>query len=454
MTLTAADAVDQTVELLKARKAECEKLDRIHEYWRGCQALPVVPQAVPLEVRRMAQMSRVNVLGLVVDVLAQSLYVVGYRQERAVADDPTWEVFQANRLDAHQTGVHRAALAYGTAYTTVLPGDPAPVIRGASPRRLTALYGDDPEWPVYALEVRPSGRGVTYRLYDDTDVYFLEEAAGPIPPGQDWNPSFVENRPHGAGVTPVVRFRNTEDLDDEHRGEIEPLMSLQDQIDFTTFDLLVAQHYAAFRQRYVLGWLAADEQQKAKASASRLWTFDDADVKVGEFGQTDLGGYLDSRQSTLEHLATISQTPPHYLLGKLVNLSAEALAAAEAGQRRKIAERETTFGESWEQTLGLAAVLQGGTAEVSAQVRWRDTEARALASTVDALGKMAQMLNVPVQVLWEQIPGWTQQDVERAKAVAASADSIGSLTALLDRQMGVTPPTPSPAPAATNGSGG
>lgn len=447
MSLAAADAVDRTVELLKMRKAECDKLDEIHRYWRGKQPLPVVPRAVPVEVRRMAAMSRVNVMGLVVDVLAQSLYVVGYRQEQAVDDDPVWSVWQQNKLDAHQTGVHRSALAYGTAYTTILPGDSAPVIRGVSPRRLTALYGDDPEWPVMALEVRGT-KQVTYRLYDDTSVYFFDEDETARRPGEKWHPVFVERQDHDAGVCPVVRFRNVEDLDDEVCGEIEPLMPLQDQIDFTTFDLLVAQHFAAFRQRYVLGWLAADEAEKAKASASRLWTFDDPDVKVGEFGQTDLGGYLESRESTLQHLATISQTPPHYLLGKLVNLSAEALAAAEAGQRRKLAERETTFGESWEQTLGLAARLTGGEMSDSAQVRWRDTEARALASTVDALGKMAQMLGVPVQVLWEKIPGWTQQDVERAKALAESADSIGSLTALLDRQMGM-----SPLPA-SNGTGG
>jgi hypothetical protein len=95
------------------------------------------------------------------------------------------------------------------------------------------------------------------------------------------------------------------------------------------------------------------------------------------------------------------------------------LAAAEAGQRRKIAQRETTFGESWEMVFGLAATAMDDKVTDGAQVRWRDTEARALASTVDALGKMAQMLNIPPQMLWERIPGWTQQDVERAKAMAA-----------------------------------
>jgi len=432
--LTESEVVDWTVRLLKTRKAEAEKLTRIHQYWKGDQPLPVAPRGVPVEVKRMAQMSRVNVLGLVVDVLAQSLYVVGYREQGEPSDDEVWAVWQANALDAHQTGVHRAALAYGTSYVLVLPGDPGPVVRGVSPRRLTALYGEDPDWPEVALEVRRTDMGTSYRLYDAEAVWFLDQ--GDKRPGSDWNPVLDERQVHGIGSCPVVRFRNHDDLDDDLSGEIEPLIPLQDQIDFTTFDLLVAQHFQSFRQRYVLGWTSESETEKAKAAASRLWTFDDPDVKVGEFGQTDLSGYLDSRESTLQHLATISQTPPHHLLGKLVNLSAEALAAAESGQRRKIAEREVLFGEAWEQTLGLAARLEKREVSAGAQVRWRDTEARALASTVDALGKMAQMLNVPPAMLWEKIPGWTQQDVERAKAELASADAIGGLAALLDRQMG------------------
>jgi hypothetical protein len=72
--------------------------------------------------------------------------------------------------------------------------------------------------------------------------------------------------------------------------------------------------------------------------------------------------------------------------------------------------------------------------DTSAQVVWRDTEARSLAATVDALGKLTQMLGVPPQSLWERIPGVTQQDVEAWKAQAATADPLGQLTQLLDAQ--------------------
>jgi hypothetical protein len=427
------EVVELATKLLAARTGEMERLDRIYLYLRGKQGLPAVPEGVPTEVRKLAQMSRVNLIRLVIDVPAQALYVAGYRGSDSDEDDESWGAWQANQLDARQTGVHRAALSYGASYVNVLPGTPRAVVRGLSPRKATCFYGADDVWPVYALEDRTVPGGARrYRLYDSTHIYELVDgtsaltlAGGP--------------REHGLMVTPFVRFRNLLDLDDDQVGEVEPLMPLQDQTDFTTFALLVAQHYQSFRQRYVMGWTTEDETVKAKAGASRMWTFDDPDVKVGEFGQVDLTGYLASRESTIQHLATISQTPPHHLLGKLVNLSAEALVAAESGHRRKIAEREINFGEAWEQVLGLVALAEGREPDIGAQVRWEDTEARAFAATVDALTKL-QAMGVPLQMLFEKIPGWTKTDVDRAIELVESGDAIAGLQRMLEQQ--AAPPAP------------
>jgi hypothetical protein len=127
----------------------------------------------------------------------------------------------------------------------------------------------------------------------------------------------------------------------------------------------------------------------------------------------------------------VSQTPAHELVGQLVNLSAEALAAAEASKQRKVEQRQTVFGESWEQVFELGDEMAGRTVDYGAEVRWRDTEARALAATVDALGKMAQMLMIPPEMLWEKIPGVSTKDVARWKDAAARGDSLASLEELL-----------------------
>ena len=431
MALSQTEVVAQTRLMLGWRAADRSRLDRLYEYIHGEQRFLWLPSSPPAEVRRIADMSRVNVLGLVIDSVAQSMYVDGYRSAKQEAEAPAWDVWQRNGMDARQLGVHRAALGYGVSYVVVLPGDPVPVIRGVSPRDMTTVYGEDDEWPMWALERRRSAvkDATLFRLFDDDMAYWVSvDASG--------STEFVSSEEHGVGHVPVVRFLAKSDLDEEITSEVDDLIPLQDQINLTTFGLLVTQHYGAFPQRWIAGWMAESEDEKMDAKQNKLWTFDDADTKVGILPGADLKGYIESRQDSLKTLAAISQTPAHALRGELVNLSAEALAAAEQAERRKITERETMFGESWEQALALTAGIGGMDADAAAQVRWKDTEARAFAATVDALGKMAQMLGIPYQELWERVPGVTQSDVERWKSAAARGDALGQLTQLLDRQAG------------------
>jgi hypothetical protein len=475
--LSADRAVEQAEILKGYHQGEREALDTIRRYWKGRQGLPaVIPSAAPREVRTMAEIARVNVCSIVIDTLAQSMFVDGFRGKGEEDDAAVWDVWQANKMDARQTGLHRAAFAYRASYAIVLPGDPLPVIRPQSPRNLTAVYGEDPDWPMWALERLGAG---AWRLFDDEAVYYLSEEKRSGQKSAAF--SFNESREHGLGVTPVVRFLDEEDLDADDDvepestgrgrrragmdvpmgGQIVPLMSMQDQIDLHTFGLLVAEWYGAFRQRYAIGWVAPSEKKlleemvdsedpteaaaqaeaarraaQMRSAASQLWTFDEnpEDLKLGEFEQTNLDGYIKSREASMKHAATLSQTPVHELIGELVNLSAEALVAAEKGRDRKVEERKALLGESHEQMLRLAGRAGGFDVPEDAQVVWRDTSARAFAATVDALGKLVQMLGVPPQELWERVPGVTRADIQRWKQAAEEGDAFAFLGDMLERQ--------------------
>jgi len=414
--LTASQAADLAAELLELRAKDLPRLDKIHAYWRGSQPHPSVPRGATEEIKSFARMSRVNICRLVVAVPAQKMVIDGFRDTDVSEDESVWQMWQANGLDADQGGLIRSALAYGATYMVVLPGDEWPVLRGCSPRFLTAAYGSDRRWPVAAIELRDERDGTAVTLYDDEAVYrfapvdLSNSAALGTPGGDQLRVQSVGE--HAAGVCPVVRVRNTADLEEEPDSEVEDIMALQDQLDETVFSLKVAERYAAFRQRWMIGWSTDDEAEAVKLSAQRLMTVDaDPDaVKLGEFEQTDLAGYLDSRRATLESFGIVSQTPPHNLVGQMVNLSAEALVAAEVGSDRKDGETRNVMGEDIEQALRLGAELMGVEVSDSAQVHWKDTEARSLGQTIDALGKMVQMLGVPPQATWERIPGVTQQD--------------------------------------------
>lgn len=434
MPLTTTEALELTEELIDIRDGERSRLDMIHEYliddpnrrWLGG-----LPQGVPDDVRRLAKISRVNVLKYVVNSRVQNMYVDGFQMPDSADNLAPWRIWQANGMDARQIGVHRAALAYGAAYVVVLPGDTLPVIRGKSPRQMTVVYGVDDMWPSAALE----------RLGEDTWRLIDEEAVYRIDMGQR---SVAEPAMHGMTyfgepVCPVVRYRDTDDLDVPVRGIVEPFIPLQDQVNITSFGLQVAQHYGAFRQRYIIGWLAETEQQALKMGASKLMTFEDApaDVHVGEFGQTDLRGYIESREASIRHLATVSQTPVHELLGEMINLSAEALEAARASHHAAIDENRIMSGESHEQTLNLAGEQLGFVPDPAASVTWRDTRIRSLTEAAEGLGALVERLGVPPRALWQRVPGVAQHELEQWKTMADDGDPFADLERLLDRQSNV-----------------
>jgi hypothetical protein len=452
---------------------ERQQLDVLRLYVTGKQALPlVVPKDAPAEVRELARIARINLIKIVVEAMVESLFVDNFRSPDTgptdMPDDPEgvldddaadpvseiWRVWQKNRMDGGQSGLYRAIFTYGYGYAAFTPGRPLPVIRCFSPRTMTALYGDDPEWPAMALERRRGGR---YRLYDSTHVYTFDFNA------DEKKLALVAGQPeeHGSPYCPVVKYTDVVDLDvddepeslspvgrrqNETRmvaGQVAPLMTLQDQADVSSFALKAAEWYAGFRQRWVIGWTPSSSGEKVKSAASQLWTFDENpdDVRVGEFSQTDLRGFLESRESVAKFAATLSQTPVHELIGELVNLSAEALAAAEAGRDRKVGLARTGIGESHEQLAQGIGALMGLDIPEDIEVVWRDTSARAFGAIVDGLGKLAQMLQIPPQMLWDRIPGVTRQDVRRWKVEAAKGDVMASLTGMLDAQA-----DPAPAP--------
>jgi len=441
MPLTNPQVFEAVEELKNQRSTDMARLDKIRNYLRDDpdrKNLEGLPSGTPAEMQRLARLSRVNMLKFVVNSRVQSMYVDGFRAPRADSDVDTWAVWQANGMDARQIGVHRAALAYGAAYLTVLPGETddgnlVPVMRGASPRNLTTVYGDDDMWPLLALEKRRARSGELWRLIDDEAVYWVRY------PKDSARPEMGDVDIHDVGVVPVIRYSDTNDLDDPTTGIVEPFIPLQDQINMTTFGLLVAQHFGAFKQRWIIGWLAEDEEQRLKASASVLFTVDEdpSQVQIGEWSETDLSGYIQSREATLKHLATVSQTPAHELIGEMVNISADALVAAEASKQRAIEENKRVVGEAHEQALNLAGQMIGVEPDTGAFVRWQDSEARSLAQLVDALGKAVSLLGIPPQALWDRVAdamGVPQQEVEGWRALAQSGNAFAGLEQMLREQ--------------------
>ena len=247
-------------------------------------------------------------------------------------------------------------------------------------------------------------------------------------------------------MPPIIWFANNLDLAGESRSDIAPFIPLASWIDQDTFDRLVVQRFGAWRVRYITGMAKPTDDEKARLEAQALRVEDllvspNADTKFGTLEPTSLDGYIASRDSDIRDLAAVTQTPPHHLLGLSPNVSAEGLVEAQAGLMRKVDERNHLFGESWERTLRLGAYMcdmDDEARDFESQMAWKDTESRSLAQAADALGKLATMLQVPVELLWERIPGWTSKDSEDAKKLLDELRAEAMLMAELE--MGATTP--------------
>lgn len=448
---------------------------KIRRYLAGDHDLPYIPRGARAEFKALAEKAITNWLPLISSTFAKAMWADGYRAGKSAENSKPWDYWQINGLDARQAIAHRGALEYGASYTLVLPGDPGkPYIRPLQATRAMAWYeDDDDEWPVQGLILkgRQLDGSVLWQAVTADAVYDISE---PVKPKRRRGPSLELVGPpleHGLGVVPLVRFR--ERLDGASTGVIWPHIGLQNRINEAVFTLLIALQYASFRQRWATGLaIPVDENptlsvpnpdydeetgptednpeflvipnptfgqpiEPFDAAVDRVWVSDDANTKFGDFQQTDTGKHLEAYDSAVSTLAALAEVPPNVLRGTIQNVSADALASMYDSTTRRVGEFETLFGESWEQTLRLAALADGdkaGATDTKSQIRWRDTEARSLAATVDALGKMVQMLGVPNEAAWERIPGVTDTDIQRWRNMQPSDGGINALANALTRQ--------------------
>lgn len=438
--------IKHSIAMIDRDREDLEKVDR---YTRGIQKSPFMPRKANPEFLELSKRSLHNVIPLLVDAPVNALAVDGYRRGDKTGNPDEWKFWQQNHMDQRQSFVHREAITSGKAYVAVLPSktDPKrPEIRGFASMRMFAGY-DDPvfdSFPKYALylnsteytESRP-----TKGLYiDSTHVYDVEV---------DGAVRVTSSRPHFMKVCPVVRFAPNLDLLGRTRGMVEGLIPFQDKLNQMWLNLLITQHYTGFAIRTATG-LAPMERLDENGmpvldengqptfippvlDPSTMLMSPNPDTKFGQLPSSPTSDFQEAIELVVRHMCAVTETPPHYMLsGKLANLSADALAAAEAAFTRRCGEYQASFGESWELVLRLCALVakdEALDAVEDAEVQWSDKGNRSLAQAVDAALKLTQM-GVPVDITLTKVPGFSQQDID---AVKERIDDMDGVSGAADR---------------------
>lgn len=412
----------------------CQEEQRLKELGRWMEGKqPFCTKASPrdIEKRALLELSRSPWLGLSVSIFAQAMYVDGYRSPGERDNATPYKTWIQNNFQAHQISIHRAAIGYGYSYARVLPGvdfqgNKTAVMRGVHPRRMYALF-DDPvgdEFPEYALEYMPDNK--TWRWYTD-EVY--HEFVNPEYSGKF---KYVGTTDHNIGVCPVVRYVNQMDLDGRCVGDVEPVIAVAARIDKTDYDRLLVQHFNSWKIRYATGLEQAEtdvdrDADKRKLAQDDILVSSDPQVTFGTLQETNMDPFIAAHESDVESLASMEQLPSHLFTGKVINVSAEALAASRAQTTAKLLEKQTSMGVSHARLLRLAAAVGGdatAAGDFEARVRWQDVEVRSLAQAADAYGKIAQQLGFPRHLLWKYIPNIDATDVEEAMTEALSDDKL------------------------------
>jgi len=422
-------------EIDDLREAARRKLDgqaaraRHYQQYFDCEAgiVALLDTEERQTFRTFLRESGANFCELIVNAVAERLTVVGFRFEGADAD--AWQIWQASHMDADSQLAQIDALVTGSGFVLVQPDDDNPTgveMTVESPLEACVLYEPGSR----------RRRAAGYKRYSDdggatdTEVLILPDQIITWEAHAQLHGPLIEENP--AGEVGLVELRPQPQTSRPPRSELASAVSVQDRIHTTIFNRLVATDYGAFRQIWATGIKVARDVIKGEGGetvrvvrpfdigSNRLLTNENPDGRFGHFPESGLKGYLDSVEQDANHLAAISQTPPHYLLATVANLSADAIKAAEAGLVSKVTRRQLFLGEDYEDAMRMALRMRGNpaAADVEAEVLWRDPETRSLGQLVDSLVKM-RTLGVPLEVLWERY-GASPQEIERWRELAAA----------------------------------
>jgi hypothetical protein len=163
---------------------------------------------------------------------------------------------------------------------------------------------------------------------------------------------------------------------------------------------------------------------------NRLFTVEAPDAKVFDLEASDLKNYVEAIEMFIQHLAAQTNTPPHYLLGKMLNVSGDALAAAESGLVSKVEDKKSPFGEGHEEAMRLAFRAKGDEERANAldaETLWAPSERRSFAQVVDGAVKLAQ-IGLPAETVMQEL-GWSPQRIAQVQVQRIAGDVFAPLTA-------------------------
>jgi hypothetical protein len=454
---------------LRTRRTE---IDRNERYYRGKQPLRFASDEFKKYHGQRYQGFADNWVQVVADAPVERLTVTGVMPTGATQADPeSWRVWQMNGLDADSQLGFLGAVNSGRAFVLVWgdPEDPeTPQVTfedasqcivayepGSRRNRIAALKrwedgGDDYATLYLADEVWKFKRARSGQAQKSTGLQDVDDELKKWElrdSGEEPNP-----QPNPLGVVPMVELLNRPTLVGEPVSDISGVIAIQDAVNLLWAQLFTTSDYASFPTRIVLGAerpvvpvldasgtiVGERPVDMEKFAVDRVQFFTGDNVRTEEWSAANLNAYADIIETAVGHIAAQTRTPAHYLIGKMANLSGDALIAAETGLVKRVDEKQLWFGQALREVFRLIALAQGDEVKAEAisggRVLWADAQSRSQAQLTDALLKL-KTLGFPFEFLALQY-GLTPTEVVDLMAMRekeSMSDPMGAFTQMLSQ---------------------
>lgn len=399
-----------------------------------------------------------NWCGVVADSPAERLHVTGFRLDTSARQTDTeralWRaVWQDNDLDAQSAQGFLESIVAKRSFAIVWGDeDDRPVVTWEHPSQVLVEYAaDNPRRRTAAVKLWADDELEYLTLYLPDEVWKWERrlrGAGSLhlPEGHaayGWSPREVEGEPwpleNPLGLVPVVELSNRPRLGREPMSDIAGTMAMQDAINLLWAYLFNAADFASMPARVIMGQAPPmvpilDENgqkvgekpvDKELLAQGRLLWLTGQSTSIGSWAPADLTAFTNIVEVAVGHIAAQTRTPQHYLVGKMANLSGDALKAAETGLVKKVEEAQVHFAAPIREVFRLAALVQGDADLADAASRgtvvWKDAESRSEAQLVDGLQKLGS-LGFPFEWLAERY-GLSDTEITRVMQMRA-ADAV------------------------------
>lgn len=310
----------------------------------------------------------------------------------------TRSIWQANRMATRAGEVHKAALKNGDAYAIVWPNARGEaIIYPNKSTNVSVVYDEDnPGLISWAAKYwQTADKRIRLNLFypDRIERYVSPksnvQSLGSGVEGRasidfstlDFGPWTLDGSsvvPNPYGIVPIFHFANNSDIGMPGRSELDSAIPVQDGLNKSVLDMLVAMEFSAYRQRWAAGIeYEIDSNGKVVApfqgGLDQLWITENANAKFGDFEDAHLEQFLKVKDSFRVDIASVTGTPLHYLMQNVDGFpSGESLRKSETRFVAKVRDRQESFGQVWADLMAFALMVEGQGRELRLLTQWED----------------------------------------------------------------------------------